>query len=1123
MTGDVTPALTPNPFPTWDSGPGDVLIGNSSDGAVTIRDGGTASNAAVFMGFDAGVAGTVVVTGTGSSWTTAATHIGWHGRGDLTIEDGATVTNSQVFIGVQPGAVGTVTVNGANWNVAVSVLVGDGGQGELKIENGATVSSFSGFIGARNDGTATATISGPGTTWETRNYFFVGDDGTGTLTIEDGAKVTSDVGAIGVQGTGTVTVRGQDADWSLADKLYVGRFGDGTLTIASGGRVSASTIEIGNEVGGSGRINLLGDTVTGRGVLETGQIIAGAGTSAFAINGGVLRATRNESDYLRGFGVLEFGSSGVWFDTNGFDIGVGTNLTSAAGGLTKTGEGSLTLSGVNTFGGETRVLAGTLVVNHATGGVIDALPNHNVFVQAGATLRSTVTGSLNSFNFLAYGEGTVGLSAANGTTLTLASSHFGMGGSATVRFGSTTDAGTIIVAPSSASASSANHILVEAGIVQAGNIRLVGLTTTVESTTVAQGATLDFNDFTYAGSLIRNLQGDGTVRIGADADSVLTIRNGTFAGVITGAGGLEVDTTSWLDAGTLVLTGTNTYSGPTIVTTGTLVVGVDGAGSIANSDVTVKSAGVLMGSGHVGGVTVEAGGIHAPGNSIGTQTAEGPYVLQAGSVLEIETNAAGQSDRVVVTGTVDVTGATLRILAEAGNYALATNYIIIDNDGTDAVTGTFTTVTNDLAFLDPSLTYAGGSGNDVVLTLTRNDVDFLDVAATPNQRAVAAGLNDLARTNPLVGAVFGQSTDGARRAFDALSGEVHATAGTMLARDARFTRDAIMSRLQHAQHSGSKGAFGQTTMLGNASTAGIERPLGASMMSLGAGEGERGAIDNAPRLSSPLVFWTQALGSWGDANGDGNAASYKRNIGGFFSGTDVYIGSDWRMGAALGYAHSNLSVAQRISSAEIDSYHLAAYVGGPLGAFNLRTGASWSWHDIDTKRTAAFPGFLERVDARYDGGTGQIFGEIALPMSAGAFAAEPFAGLAYVHISRDRFSEQGDVAALSSHGADDDVGFSTLGVRFAWESRLRGTRIVPRASVAWQHAFGDVEATQVLSFAGAPSMTIAGTPLARNTARIEAGLDISLSPSATLGIVYNGEIASDIEDHGLSGRFSFRF
>ncbi|HRN83905.1 MAG TPA: hypothetical protein PK857_03725 [Hyphomicrobium sp.] len=49
-------------------------------------------------------------------------------------------------------------------------------------------------------------------------------------------------------------------------------------------------------------------------------------------------------------------------------------------------------------------------------------------------------------------------------------------------------------------------------------------------------------------------------------------------------------------------------------------------------------------------------------------------------------------------------------------------------------------------------------------------------------------------------------------------------------------------------------------------------------------------------------------------------------------------------------------------------------------------------------------------------------------------------------------------------------------------------------------------------------MTIAGTPLARNAALIEAGLDVSLSPSAMLGISYNAEIASNVEDHGVSGR-----
>ena len=42
-------------------------------------------------------------------------------------------------------------------------------------------------------------------------------------------------------------------------------------------------------------------------------------------------------------------------------------------------------------------------------------------------------------------------------------------------------------------------------------------------------------------------------------------------------------------------------------------------------------------------------------------------------------------------------------------------------------------------------------------------------------------------------------------------------------------------------------------------------------------------------------------------------------------------------------------------------------------------------------------------------------------------------------------------------------------------------------------------------------------------ALIEAGRDVSLSPTATLGVSYNGEIASDVEDHGVSGRLDWRF
>jgi fibronectin-binding autotransporter adhesin len=74
-------------------------------------------------------------------------------------------------------------------------------------------------------------------------------------------------------------------------------------------------------------------------------------------------------------------------------------------------------------------------------------------------------------------------------------------------------------------------------------------------------------------------------------------------------------------AGTWALTNANTYTGPTTITAGTLVVGVGGTGSLGNSPVAVNSAATLGGSGAIGGtVAINTGGGVAPGNSIGTLT-----------------------------------------------------------------------------------------------------------------------------------------------------------------------------------------------------------------------------------------------------------------------------------------------------------------------------------------------------------------------------------------------------------------------------------------------------------------------------------------------------------------------
>jgi subtilase-type serine protease len=85
--------------------------------------------------------------------------------------------------------------------------------------------------------------------------------------------------------------------------------------------------------------------------------------------------------------------------------------------------------------------------------------------------------------------------------------------------------------------------------------------------------------------------------------------------------------------------------------------------------------------------------------------------------------------------------------------------------------------------------------------------------------------------------------------------------------------------------------------------------------------------------------------------------------------------------------------------------------------------------------------------------------------------------------------------------------------------------LIPRASVAWQHAFDAVTPNAVLAFQAAPAVpfTIAGVPIARDALLAEAGLDLAIGRNATVGVSYTGQIARNVHDHAAKGRFSWKF
>ncbi len=80
-----------------------------------------------------------------------------------------------------------------------------------------------------------------------------------------------------------------------------------------------------------------------------------------------------------------------------------------------------------------------------------------------------------------------------------------------------------------------------------------------------------------------------------------------------------------------------------------------------------------------------------------------------------------------------------------------------------------------------------------------------------------------------------------------------------------------------------------------------------------------------------------------------------------------------------------------------------------------------------------------------------------------------------------------------------------------------------RGGLAWRHAFGDVDPKTTLAFAGGSPFTISGLPIARDGALVEAGLDLAIGRSATLGVAYTGQLAQDTQDHAFKGVLAVRF
>ncbi|MFK4722610.1 autotransporter-associated beta strand protein [Bradyrhizobium niftali] len=838
------------------------------------------------------------VTGTGSLTKT--------GAGTLTLSGVNTYTGATTVDG------GVLAVSGSIASSSITnnrflIFEGTGTAGSASITNNATLD----FRNASTAGSASITNN------DTLAFHDASTAGsatiTNTITNSLAFNDSSTAGSASITNNGFLDFfdSSRAGSASITNNRTLEFFGSSTagsatITTNSGG----GSIITGGASGGTARFIL-----NGTGLLDISGLTTG-GTTAGSIEGAgsVFLGSKN---LAVGGNNLSTTFSGVIQD-GGFFSGTG-------GSLTKTGSGTLTLSGANTYTGGTTINAGTLAISadNNLGANTGGLTFSGGTLQFGASfdLANTRAITLNA------GGGTFD---TNGFSTTVSQAIGGTGALVKAGSGMLTLSGVNTYT---------GGTTVEAGTLRAGTAGAFAGNTAY----AVNGGTLDLNGFNLTMSSLSGT--GGTVALGAAALAINQATDTNYAGAVTGTGSLTKTGT-----GTLTLSGTNTYTGATSVDGGRLAVN----GSItASSGVTVNSGGTLGGTGIVGNTTIN-GGTLAPGNSIGLLTVQGNLVLTAASHYMIEVSPVN-ADRVNVTGTANLGGATVNASFAAGSYVAKQYTIVNATSGLGGSTfGTFVN-TNLPSGFKTSLSY---DANNAYLDLALAFIAPPNTGLSGNQSGVGNALVNYFNRNGGIPLVYGGLTQAGltQASGETATGGQQTTFNAMTQFMGMMTDPFTFGRGFDAPHASS---FADDSSANSyASTAKSRAARDAYAM-----------FSKAPAARTYDPRWSVwASGFGGSQTTDGNAAAGSNTsssrIGGVATGVDYRFAPNTIAGFAMAGGSTSFSVANG-GSGRSDLFQAGGFVRHTIGATYLSGALAYGWQDVTTDRTV----IADRLQAHFNANT----------------------------------------------------------------------------------------------------------------------------------------------------------
>ncbi len=384
--------------------------------------------------------------------------------------------------------------------------------------------------------------------------------------------------------------------------------GAGSLTIQNGSTLT-TTGTAASLVGGAGGVTTT-LTVTGAGsqwnVTTSKLTVSSTGTAVLNIQDGGRVAAQNGvvlGSSASGSGTLDVSGSTLQVTAGQLVVGqAGTGIVNIGDGGQVIAEGGVVLGNASTASSTVNISGGGILATTSLAGGTDGTRQLDF---DNATLRALGSNA----NFISNLSAAQMNIAAGG--LTVDTNGFAIGGLGFSGVGGlkVTGNGTFTLGDAN---SYAGATTIDAGTLTGG---VANAFSAASATTVNATGTLDLGGFAQTINAVSLAGG--------------TLTNGSLTGAVTSAGGtingLGGAATVTTTGGITSVTGSNAYTGVTMVNGGLLTVN----GDITSSSVTVNNGGTLGGNGIVGDTTINAGGALAPGNSIGLLTVQGSLVFAA--------------------------------------------------------------------------------------------------------------------------------------------------------------------------------------------------------------------------------------------------------------------------------------------------------------------------------------------------------------------------------------------------------------------------------------------------------------------------------------------------------------